>query len=820
MHAEIAHILDSLGWAILHSLWQGAIAFVCVLCFRALTRDSQAVLRYGFQVFCLAACLLAFMGTFAVYQLAGAPSFTSTGTLLGTFPHTGNSVNASSAIITAQVGDISLTPSLNQYAPALGVLWCFGFMLMTLKYSGAFWMTRSLRRHGLSAVPSIWESRFKTLVQNTGIRRTVDFYISNRVSGPITLGFFKPIVLVPASFFSGLSAAQIDAILLHEIAHIRRHDYLINLFQTTIRVVLFFHPAVHYISRKIDHDREHACDDYAVALTKDPENLARGLAALRLSKPIPHLALAADNGQTPLIARIKRLSGARPERYRPETTVLASIAALLFASSVYASTHSATEPEPIAARIDIPQTISHPSGKKGNYTFKQITKNGKTFTAKIAPDGSRWINVKGLWFDVDLKPAKIASLSSVPTAPLAPKPKVFDGVNTISNTKLQQYKVDLDYYIARLINDTPKSHRADVQDDLSLAKQLRETVEESVSGKTDSQSRVKPINYDVESPPEPEELAGAAAPAPVIITAPPQESRTDLDRLTRELEIQVEQAQEVERAQQRSLEFAERNLKNIEPRLQDTSTSYYRSLHDTLMKQLKKDRLIDPNAQSVTITYPNRNMAVNGTPVASYLQDPYCEMMAEHGIKKRESTRIQITPGMFEYSTSSWDGSTREHIREKFKVAGSAQTDALRDQPPINPPAPPTKPIPISFSHPTEKGRISSSFTDIRFEGKSHTGIDLVAPFQAPIKASASGVVTYAKDDGNWGNKITISHANGYETHYAHMNKVCVSEGEHVLQGENIGSVGSTGASTRPHLHFEIHRNGKPQNPEELLGGI
>jgi beta-lactamase regulating signal transducer with metallopeptidase domain len=820
MQAEIAHLLDSLGWAILHSLWQGALAFVAVLCFRALTRDSQAALRYGFQIFCLAASLLAFMGTFAVYQLAGAPSFTSTGTLLGTFSHTGDIVNESSAILTAQAGDISLTPSLNQYAPALGVLWCFGFMLMTLKYSGAFWMTRSLRRHGLSPVPSVWESRFKTLVQNTGIRRTVDFYISNRVSGPITLGFFKPIVLVPASFFSGLSAAQIDAILLHEIAHIRRHDYLINLFQTAIRIVLFFHPAIHYISRKIDHDREHACDDYAVALTKDPENLARGLAALRLTKPIPHLALAADNGQTPLIARIKRLSGARPERYRPETTVLASIAALLFASSVYASTHSAPSSEQTDTALAPPDAVSHPSGAKGNYTFKQITKNEKTFTAKIASDGSRWINVKGMWFDVDAKPAKIASLSSVPVAPAAPKPKAFEEVNAISNTKLQQYKVDLDYYIARLINDTPNPKQADIEGDISLARKLRENVEETISGETAGTTLITPINFDVESPPEPEELAGAAAPVPVVITAPQQERRTDIDRLTRELEIQVEQAQEAERAQQRNLEFAERDIKKIQSALPNKATPRYRSLHDTLMKQLKKARLIDPNAQSVTITYPNRNMAVNGHPVASYLQDPYCDMMAEHGIKKRESTRIQITPGMFEYSTSSWDGSSREHIREKFKTVKSEQMENPWEPPLVSPPAHPTKPVPISFSQPTEKIRISSSFTKTQFDGKPHTGIDLVAPVRTPIKASAPGVVTFAKADGAWGNKITISHANGYETHYAHLNKVCVTEGEHVLQGENIGSVGSTGASTRPHLHFEIHRNGKPQNPEELLGGI
>ena len=136
-------------------------------------------------------------------------------------------------------------------------------------------------------------------------------YISEHVASPITFGFWRPIVLVPAWFFTGMSAEQCDAILLHELAHIRRHDYISNILQIVIKTVFFYHPAVQYISKMVDTDREHACDDFAVHLTRKPESLATALGTVRLkaARSGGVLALAADGPDTPLMHRLKRLVG-------------------------------------------------------------------------------------------------------------------------------------------------------------------------------------------------------------------------------------------------------------------------------------------------------------------------------------------------------------------------------------------------------------------------------------------------------------------------------------------------------------------------------
>ena len=193
----IANILDSLGWAILHSTWQGALLALAVLMFRSLTRDSQASLRCGFQVLCLMTALIAFVGTFLYYQFGslGAPKPIAAPGLFGLGG--GQIVFDPAQSEAIATGAAAFSPgSLQTYIPWVGTIWIVGFSLLSLKYSAALWMTHQLRYRGISDAPAAWRSRFQTLILNSGIRRGVDLLISDRVSGPLTLGFFKPVVLV------------------------------------------------------------------------------------------------------------------------------------------------------------------------------------------------------------------------------------------------------------------------------------------------------------------------------------------------------------------------------------------------------------------------------------------------------------------------------------------------------------------------------------------------------------------------------------------------------------------------------------------------
>jgi len=462
MDITTAHILDSLGWAVMHSLWQGALAAIAVYFFRAFTKDSQAGLRCGFELVALGLCFTAFIGTFVLKFSAAvstAPLITTLNEIV--IPAVSDSaVNGTAGTLSALSGT-----SFTHYTPLLGLLWCLGFLLLATRYSVGFAMTHRLRTRGLSPVPKGWKSRFETLVLNSGIFRTVTLHISDRVSGPVTLGFFKPVVLVPASFFSGLPADQIEAILLHEIAHIRRHDYLINLFQTAIKTILFFHPAVHYICRTIDEDREKACDDFAVNYTQNPTALAKGLATLRMGLLPPGFApdfsLAASKKRNPLLRRLTRLTAPEESRRRRLDRnwgqVATTLTAMVVAAGIYTGTSvefaNAHPPETndlVIKEAMVDDTL-HVSADKKNYHFSTIRHDGRTITIKSAQDGSRWVYFDNSWFNIDSNPKILDAVPSVPKAPKMPKPEGFNGKMKFDKA-VKQYRVSLDYYIAALEN--------------------------------------------------------------------------------------------------------------------------------------------------------------------------------------------------------------------------------------------------------------------------------------------------------------------------------------------------------------------------------
>lgn len=865
MGPELGHFLDSLGWAILHSVWQGGLAALAVIVFRSVTKDSQASLRYGFQTLCLMGTLAAFVTTLVFYQVHTPTNISVSFQAGSAFEPISALFTQNPAMPTLNEGQ-SLAEVMAPYTPFLGVMWCLGVALLTLRYTGAFIVTQRLRTVGISEAPNVWQSRFQTLVLNAGLRRNVQIFISNRVNGPLTLGFFKPVVLVPASFFTGLSASQVEAILLHEIAHIRRHDYLVNLFQTAVKSIFFFHPAVHYISRRIDQDREHACDDFAVALTRDPQALARGLAALRLDLTPKTFALAADNGNTPLVARLKRLGNVAETRRKPEH-VLTSIMALIVAAGLYiaaspiADAHQTPTPVPTPTPNPTPKVdVSHPSGKPGHYRFETTRMDGRTFTVKIAGDNSRWVNVDGVWHDIDKNPGIIAMLPKTPVPPTPPAGKA----GAVLGNQVQsygQYKVDLDYYIAQLemaegqvnlpelagksSNKAKKIHEKRVRAERTrdkIERLVEEALEESLHKKEQAWEDAKnehamtpglyingEYNHNLNQKAwakdfhkdmakiEKQRLKGHLSEDQAYEARELAEKRfeANLDRYHAQQERLNEKVQEnIERQYERAIERAEE-----EAETEREHAEHYKEFNDAMLSQLMTDKLITSTNHEVVITYPRMQMTVNGKAVPGNLEGTYCELLSDYDLKKDPKTVITLSPTGFQYRSASRDGTSKRHVHETFKhhkkeARATQHPQTTRSWAAI----PVTSELPaLPFINPTAEGWISQGYTTHRNHKKPHGGIDLASPMKTPIKASAPGIVTFAKAKGKWGNMIKIAHEDGYETHYAHVGEICVDEGKTVKQGERIGTVGSTGTSTGPHLHFEIRQNGQNLNPEEII---
>lgn len=282
----------ALAWTLLHFLWQGALlGLVAWVGLTLLARRSPQA-RYAWACGMLGLMALAPVVTFLVLrQAAGLP--------VGPAP---------TGALTALPASFweRLQVSLQPWLPALSLGWMAGVGLFALRLAGGLVMIQRLKEVGTSPVPSQWHLVLARLCRDLQLHRTVRLLGSTKVDVPTVAGWLRPVILLPASALTQLTPHQLEAILAHELAHVRRHDFAVNLLQACVEALLFYHPAVWWLSAKVREERELACDDVAVSLCGDALAYAQALAVLDdLRTPIPTLALASHGGS--LMKRISRL---------------------------------------------------------------------------------------------------------------------------------------------------------------------------------------------------------------------------------------------------------------------------------------------------------------------------------------------------------------------------------------------------------------------------------------------------------------------------------------------------------------------------------
>jgi beta-lactamase regulating signal transducer with metallopeptidase domain len=214
------------------------------------------------------------------------------------------------------------------YLPWIVCVWALGVVLFSLRLLAGWNAVRELRV-AADVTDSLWTDRFQRLKMRLGVSYAVRLAFSTSAAVPMVIGWLKPVVLVPAGIVAGLSAAQLEAILAHELIHIRRHDYLVNLVQNVVETVFFYHPAVAWVSNCIRVEREHCCDDAASLVCGGTLDYARALAALAESQRAPALGVAATGGS--LVERIRRLAEAAIVPSRRGTSTAMPILFLLLA---------------------------------------------------------------------------------------------------------------------------------------------------------------------------------------------------------------------------------------------------------------------------------------------------------------------------------------------------------------------------------------------------------------------------------------------------------------------------------------------------------
>ncbi|MBV8857266.1 MAG: polysaccharide deacetylase family protein [Acidobacteria bacterium] len=359
-------LLDVVGWALVHSLWQGALVAALYACFAALVPRRAAALRYAGGVAALLLLLLlpvltasfsprAPSGMLARESALPEGAWADTGRASGRAPRDGKESAAhapdgpaASAVPAAASWRGRFEERLAVLLPWLVCAWLSGVLLLASRMVGAWLLVLRLKKSA-AAVPLCFEELLARVSGRLRVTRAVRLCRSALVEVPTVVGHLRPVILIPAGALLGLTTQQLEAVLAHELAHVRRYDYAVNLLQTAVETLLFYHPAAWWLSGRVRAEREHACDDAAVEATGDALSYARALAALEqlrgANAPPAALALAANGGS--LMQRIQRLVNhdARTHSRRP-FAALGIVFALLFGALAAQRTLTSAEAKP------------------------------------------------------------------------------------------------------------------------------------------------------------------------------------------------------------------------------------------------------------------------------------------------------------------------------------------------------------------------------------------------------------------------------------------------------------------------------------------
>jgi beta-lactamase regulating signal transducer with metallopeptidase domain len=303
-----------LGWTLLHFIWQGLLVFFLLAGLMGVLRNSSPNKRY--LAGCFALALLAIVPVITFTSLVqkerlnvGTPLKLNVTLAEEKVTFVQSVENGQHKIVAHPVeSKMTLAQQLEPYLPTLVVLWSVGVLALSLRLMVGWVRVNQLKGRGAVELEQAWHAKLAELGQRLGMSRPVRMVQSALVEVPTVIGWLRPVILLPVGCLMELTPGQLESILAHELAHIRRHDYAVNILQSVVETFLFYHPAVWWISRLVREERENCCDDLAVEVCGDRVGYARALATLEELRLTPGtLALAA--GGAPLLQRIRRLAG-------------------------------------------------------------------------------------------------------------------------------------------------------------------------------------------------------------------------------------------------------------------------------------------------------------------------------------------------------------------------------------------------------------------------------------------------------------------------------------------------------------------------------
>jgi bla regulator protein BlaR1 len=319
-HLFQSTFLQALGYAIANSLWQTALVWLVYMSVTGIVSMSAAAkyrLAVSLQVIGFAWFLITFQFYYHQYsnawQLSKLPVSENVRAILS------SNTDISSQLINWMVKGEQLLPYVSMAYLLLMIFLCTRWLI-------GYRQTQLIRYSGLQKIPANWRLFVKKIASQLGITKEIRIFLSENVTTPLTIGFLKPIILIPVASINHLSTDQLEAVLLHEMAHIKRYDYLVNILLSVVEISLFFNPFTQLLSKCINKERENSCDDWVLQFQYNASVYAEALLRIAYLQSSPAFAMAASGKKrNELLIRVKRMIDKKENHFSYRKQLLAFV---------------------------------------------------------------------------------------------------------------------------------------------------------------------------------------------------------------------------------------------------------------------------------------------------------------------------------------------------------------------------------------------------------------------------------------------------------------------------------------------------------------
>ncbi|MEP7141489.1 MAG: M56 family metallopeptidase [Ferruginibacter sp.] len=634
-------IIRALSWTLIHSLWQGMLLAMFAACVVFFTKKAAPALRYNLLTGALLIFITGVLATFSSQVISNAP-------IVPGVPEIPASTMISlQPVITPLVAENKLSIAdkaveyFNANAAWIVLTWLFIILLRCARLTAGLYGVYQLKRRQTISPGEYWNNRITELSRQLQINKRVTLLQSGMSGLPAVIGYFKPVILFPAGMLASLPTDEVEAILVHELAHIRRKDFLVNLVQHIVEIIFFFNPAVRWVSCLIKSERENCCDDIAVSHTDNKRNYINALIAfqgfeLQLASPLTN---AFGGEKNHLMNRVKRIIyknnktlNNMEKKFLAAGMIITSI--FIFAFSSNNLRHTTLETNTTLQNKDIPLTEKAPA----DLVAMNDTVPDRDLERKDVLNGTINSSLNGRKYKIVTKNDQVSELyvngKKIPAEKIAGYKSVTDKILLQAKVDMVQSGKDQEESRADLAESEKDRMRAKLEMEkeqaemaVEMEQQRKEMAEEMEQSKKEMEVQKKVMDRDMEQAKKEQEMLTTKESkiemeqaklemeqAKKNMDRDMEQAKKEMERVKIEMERDMKQAkiemEQVKKDLARSKSEMVQSRKEMEQSRRDMEES--KKMQENVIADFIKENLIKDKKELFSYKLSNEELIVNG----------------------------------------------------------------------------------------------------------------------------------------------------------------------------------------------------------------